>query len=256
MNILGKSPVTIARETWQTGRLIMDRIDKTSGEEGDRRVGATAIAGTGIVLAAIGGAVGISKLDFNMPEPQETAVLPIETCEVYDHHASDALGRLATDGRLTVAVASTAGGGTELAATVGEWGTHSTLTFLNPNVAVDPALTSPDFAVRGEAVDRFLQLPDSRFVNVRFDGNKALSGLISVAGEVVLGEYYSDDVPVSVEVKGISHPDGSTSSECQISSVVKNVRQAGRVEAVPVDEVAKVELAVFSDLVAAPRRYI
>lgn len=256
MSLLGKSPVTIARETWQTGRLIMDRIDKTSGEEGDRRVGATALAGTGIVCVAIGGAVGISKIDFTVPERQETAVASVEVCEAYDHQASDILGRLAMDGRLTVAATPTVGGGTELSATVGEWGTHSTLTFLNPDAVTDPALMSPDLTVRGSAVHTFLQSPDSRFVNVRFDGNKALSGTTTVAGEAVLGEYYSDNAPVSVEIRGVVHPDGSASSECQISSVSGGVRQAGRAEAVPVDEAAKVELAVFHELAASPRRYM
>lgn len=256
MNLLGKSPVTIFREGWQTGRLIMDRARKTSGEEGDRRVGATAVAGVVVTGAALGVTAGINMVDFNKPEPRETMTLPGEVCDEYDRHATEILGRLAMDGGVAIAALPTAEGGTELSATVSEWGTDGTLTFLNPAAPVDPALTSPDLAVRGVAIDRFIHSPDSRFVNVHFDGNRALSAAAIVAGEQVQGEYYSDDVPVSVQAVEVGQPDGAGVDDCEVSSTAKSVREVGRAEDLPVDEALRVGLAVTSDLAATQARYI
>lgn len=248
MNILGKSPVAIARETWQTGRLIADRINKTSGEEGDRRIGATVLAGAGVITLAFGTAAVINKVDFNAPKPLEVATLPVEACEAYDSQATEILGRLAMDSRLVVVAGAAVQGGTELTATLSNWGTSGTLTFLNRTSPMDQELISPDLVIRGEAVGRFTQATDTYLTTVSFDGNKALRGATTPAGEPLTGEYYADDAPISLAVVGTYHPDKTVSTECKITSPPKNIHQAGKAETVPVERVVDVALAVTQEL--------
>ena len=248
MNILGKSPVAIARETWQTGRLIADRINKTSSEEGDRRVGATVLAGAGVLGLAFGAAAIINKVDFNAPKPLEVATLPVEACEAYDRRATEILGGLAMDSRLVVIAGASAQGGTEMKATVSDWGTSGSFIFSNPNIPLDLALASPDLAVRAEAVDRFTASADTYLTTLSFNGNRALSSAVDTNGEPIAGEYYADDAPISLAVVGTHHPDNSVSTECRVTSPPKNIHQAGKAETVPVEQVVDVALAVTQDL--------
>lgn len=252
-----KGPIAVIREAYQTGKALQGSIEKTSGPEGDRRVGVTAVAGCVIVGLAAGAALGVSRVDFNKPNPRETAYVPAEVCQQYQEHALDILAQLAMDSRLVLGVAPSSEGGLMLNATVSEWGTRGMLTFQNRDMGIDPALTSPDLAIRGEAIDRFIQAPGASFAALNFDGNKALSGAGVVAGERVTGEYYADGEPIEVGIVGIHHPDNSVSTECKISSISKSVRESGRAEALPVQEAAKVGLAVITELLPREaQRYI
>lgn len=247
-NLLKASPVIIAQELAGRAARIKKGVEKTSGEEGDRRIGATAIIGSVTLVVAAGAAVFIDKFDFNPPKPPEIAMLSVEACEAYDRRATEILGGLAMDSRLVVIAGASAQGGTEMKATVSDWGTSGSFIFSNPNIPLDLALASPDLAVRAEAVDRFTASADTYLTTLSFNGNRALSSAVDTNGEPIAGEYYADDAPISLAVVGTYHPDNSVSTECRVTSPPKNIHQAGKAETVPVEQVVDVALAVTQDL--------